>query len=570
MTGLRIAPGLSLPEDTVTQALGILAKRGAGKSNTGAVLAEEMHKAGLQFVVVDPVGAWWGLRSSADGKTDGLPVPILGGYRGDLPLEAGGGKDVAEFTVGERVSCVIDVSAFSESEKKRFLADFAERLFRQKGMPGHEEPLHLFLEEADDYAPQGGTRGGDVGRCLGAFQRIVKQGRARGLGSTMITQRSAALNKDLLTQIDTLIVLRTTSPQDRKAIEGWVTYHDVDGEILASLSELENGEAWVWSPEALDLVKRVSIRRRSTFDSGATPKAGGQRRAPKTMADVDLSGLEAQMKETIDRAKKTDPRELQKRVRELEVELAKRSEVAQEVVIEVPVEVSVMADEDRRLLVQVEERVGKLIARVNDVRDVGTGMVPGENPGRPRSGHETPVPAPRPREEGLPRRGSSSPDVTPSEQKILDALAWLRGARLYPAPRSRLGWVAGYKPKGGRFNNLLGAMRSAGLIDYSGAGMVELTEAGFVQAEPPPRVLTFKDMHAMVLDKLPRSEGTVLSVLLHVYPGAIDRYQLADRSNYDPKGGRFSNIVGTLSGLGLVEYPERGMVRAAPVLFLED
>jgi uncharacterized protein len=178
---LKLAPGLSLPDDTVTQALGILAKRGAGKSNAGAVLAEEMHRAGLQFVAVDPVGAWWGLRSSADGNGAGLPIPVLGGYHGDVPLEPGAGHLIADLVVGERLSAVIDVSAFSEGEKKRFLADFAERLFREKGKPGHEEPLHLFLEEADDYAPQGGTRGGDVGRCLGAFQRIVKQGRARGL-----------------------------------------------------------------------------------------------------------------------------------------------------------------------------------------------------------------------------------------------------------------------------------------------------------------------------------------------------------------------------------------------------
>lgn len=43
---------------------------------------------------------------------------------------------------------------------------------------------------------------------------------------------------------------------------------------------------------------------------------------------------------------------------------------------------------------------------------------------------------------------------------------------------------------------------------------------------------------------------------------------LAGYSNTTSKG--FANAVSRLSSLGFVEYPERGMVRAAPLLFLED
>lgn len=73
---IRIADNLSFPDAAVTQTFGILAVRGAGKSNCAAVMAEQMWSAGLPFVVVDPVGAWWGLRSAADGKAPGLPIPI--------------------------------------------------------------------------------------------------------------------------------------------------------------------------------------------------------------------------------------------------------------------------------------------------------------------------------------------------------------------------------------------------------------------------------------------------------------------------------------------------------------
>ena len=55
---LKISDSLRLPIEAVTQTFGLLAVRGAGKSNTAAVMAEAMFAAKLPFVVVDPVGCW--------------------------------------------------------------------------------------------------------------------------------------------------------------------------------------------------------------------------------------------------------------------------------------------------------------------------------------------------------------------------------------------------------------------------------------------------------------------------------------------------------------------------------
>ncbi|MEO8679231.1 MAG: DUF87 domain-containing protein [Vicinamibacterales bacterium] len=146
---LRLAKDLALPLDAVSRTFGILAVRGAGKSNTAAVMAEEMFAAGLPFVVIDPVGSWYGLRSSADGTAPGLPIPIFGGKHGDVPLERGAGELIADLIVEKRLTCVLDLSrADSETAKKQFLLAFATRLYQK-----NENPLHLFLEEADDYIP---------------------------------------------------------------------------------------------------------------------------------------------------------------------------------------------------------------------------------------------------------------------------------------------------------------------------------------------------------------------------------------------------------------------------------
>jgi DNA helicase HerA-like ATPase len=101
---LKIADNLSLPVDVVTQAIGILAIRRAGKSYTARRLVEQLYHAKQQIVIVDPKGDWWGIRSSVDGKSAGLEVPILGGEHGDIPLESGAGEVVAKMAVEEGVS----------------------------------------------------------------------------------------------------------------------------------------------------------------------------------------------------------------------------------------------------------------------------------------------------------------------------------------------------------------------------------------------------------------------------------------------------------------------------------
>ena len=68
---LKLASDLSLPLTAVTETFGVLAARGAGKSNLAAVLAEQMFDAGLPFVVVDPVGSWFGLRAGAELRQGG-------------------------------------------------------------------------------------------------------------------------------------------------------------------------------------------------------------------------------------------------------------------------------------------------------------------------------------------------------------------------------------------------------------------------------------------------------------------------------------------------------------------
>ena len=323
---LHIAHGFYLPLEAVTQSIGILAKRRAGKSFTARRLCEQLIHAGQQTVIIDPKGDWWGIRSSADGKSPGLPVVILGGEHGDLPLEVNACEIVANLVVKERVHVLLDLSLLRKNEVAKFMGGelgsqrqgFLEAVYRLKAREEFRTPMMLAIDEADAIAPQNPFKGEE--RMLGAIEDIVRRGGQRGIGCTLVTQRSAVLNKNVLTQIQVLVAMRTIAPQDLKAMNAWIDVHGTIDQrkiLMESLPSLPVGDAWFWSPgwpTDEGIFKRVHVLPIETFDSGATPKPGEKRIEPKNLADVDLDVLSRQMAETIERAKADDPRELKKQI----------------------------------------------------------------------------------------------------------------------------------------------------------------------------------------------------------------------------------------------------------------
>jgi hypothetical protein len=356
---LRLADDLSLPLDVVTQTIVVLAKRRVGKSYTMRRLVEQLMKANQQVVLVDPKGDQWGLRSAANGKDPGLSIVILGGERGDVPLEAGAGEVVAKLVVEERVSALLDLSLFRKHEVATFMTGFMEALYRLKAREIYRTPMMLVIDEADAVAPQKPQKGEE--RMLGAAEDIVRRGGQRGIGCVLVSQRSAVLNKNVLTQAQILVVLRTIAPQDLAAMKAWIDVHgdeDQGKELMGSLPSLPVGDAWVWSPgwpTTKGIFQRVHVLPIETFDSGKSPDPNEKKRAePKHLADVDLEALKRQMASTIEKAKADDPRELRKvnaekdkRIKELEAALSKPVHKMHEKQTK---RVEVLTDADRALL----------------------------------------------------------------------------------------------------------------------------------------------------------------------------------------------------------------------------
>ncbi len=319
---VKLSKNLALPAEAATQTFLVVGKRGSGKSTTCVRLAEQFIKAGVPIVVIDPVDQWWGLKASRDGKGPGLGVYVFGGSHADLPIEATAGIVIADAIIEHRISAVLSVKHLSGRERGQFVSDLAGRLFQR-----NREPIHIFLEEAHEVAPQQPFRGEE--EMLGRVTRLWKLGRSAGLGGSAITQRPASLSKNVTTQAEILIVHRMLGPQDVAAVREWIRYHGERDDILGELSTLKTGEAFIWAPDFPEGnpvgLKRIQILDRETFDSSATPKVGHRVTEPRALAPVDVSSLQKQMAATIEKAKAEDPKELRRRIAQLEADLRKKA-----------------------------------------------------------------------------------------------------------------------------------------------------------------------------------------------------------------------------------------------------
>jgi len=261
--GLKIADTLTLPLDAQTSTFVVYGARGMGKTNFLAVFAEELARNELRFSVLDPVGVSWGLQHGASKERPGLPVLILGGLHADIPIEPTAGAVVADLVTDESVSTVVDVSRYatgkmwSREEKIRFAADYATRLFERQGE--QRVPLMQIVDEAGQFIPQQFPKGAvDIARCAGAFEHLVELGRNVAVGVTLVTQRSARLNKSVSELADCMIAFRTVGPHSIDAVMAWLGEHIEKGRHNAAPCRRAQARGW---PRTRRLSGLAAVRR---------------------------------------------------------------------------------------------------------------------------------------------------------------------------------------------------------------------------------------------------------------------------------------------------------------------
>lgn len=556
MTALTIAPDLRLPIEAVTETFAVIGKRGMGKTATGVVLAEELIGAGQPVVVLDPTGVWFGLRSSADGESPGLPAVIVGGDHGDLPLHEHSGEILADLAITERVPMVLDLSLLSKAATRRFATDFLTRLYHR-----NRDPLHLVVDEADLFAPQ--RYSNDMTALVGAMNDIVRRGRVRGIGVTLISQRPAVINKDVLSQTEVLVALRLTGKLDRDAVNAWIDEHadDQEGrELKDTLSSLPVGTAWVWSPGWLGILRKVQVRRRHTFDSSATPKPGERVVTPRRFAAVDLERLRERLGADVDAtaepkagARNAEVGRLRQRLTQVEADLTKAQSATR--TVEVPV---LQPDE----IAHLNAAVIALDVAVRTVSEAARVIADAiGKAGRPAVPLPAPVPVRRP--PAQPRAAAPIAEnggeqkLSRAERAILTVLAQ-HGRRT----TTQVALLTGYSHKSGGYRNALSSLRSAGYI--AGRGEVDATAEGVDVLDSWAPLPTGPALVEWWYGQLGKAERLILATVIEAWPKELSTEEIAARTGYSATSGGFRNALSRLRSLELAAG--HGALRAADVL----
>ena len=594
--GLCISTALTLPLEAITETIAVLGIRGSGKTNTCVVLTEELLDAGQQVVVIDPTDVWHGLRSSKDGKSEGYPVVVFGGRHGDVPLAAGDGAMVADFIVEERVPAILSLRHFeSISDQRRFVTDFARRLYHRKGEEGRDTPMLLAIDEAHLFVPQ--RVSGAEAQMVGAIQKLVRQGRTSGIGVAIIDQRAASVNKDVLTQLELLICHRTSSPQDRKALEAWIEQHDKNnqkGEFLKRLPELARGVAWCWSPGWLDIFKEVPIRARHTFDSSATPKAGEVRITPTTLAKVDLDALKTRMAAAIEKASRDDPKALRAELERVKRQLADAQKGRVAVALPQPpvrIEVPVLTEKHESAFVALMGALDAAKTQIDEViqanseltKKLGTlSLMTASSHGRMPSVPPASRGVPRTNDDGERRGNIYSPktkpvfESEPSEPSGDDGVKLgsgehkcMRAIAQHPngVTRKQLTRLTGYKRS--TRNAYVQRLERAGFVVLAGEQITK-TKAGVDWLGNDYEALPTGDAlrtYWMESNRLPVGEKKILAALCDAYPSTVSREGLSESTGF--KRSTRNAYIQRLVARELVQEMDRDHVGAVDALFDE-
>lgn len=583
---IKLSKEISLPLDVVTQTIAILAKKRAGKSYTMRKIVEQLLGVQQQVVIVDPKGDQWGIRSSADGKKPGYPVLILGGEHGDLPLEVNGGEVVANLVVEERVSVLLDLSSFRKSEIATFMAIFMENLYRLKAQEKYRTPMMLVIDEADAIAPQ--KPQANEARMLGAADDIVRRGGQRGIGTMLVTQRSAVLNKNLLTQSQMLVVLRTISPQDLSAMKSWIDVHgtvEEGNELIGSLPSLPIGDAYFWSPgwpTDAGIFKRTHVDPITTFDSGATPKPGQKIVVPKNLADVDLAALKGQMAAVVESKKQNDPKALKAEIARLTKLVGEKpSGLFSQQDIDRAIERAVSQaiahrDEAWHTVVQQwKNYAGRLYEAARNAWAVtNDGGKPAEKPSfkvvtlaeikkqtiaQAPAASRTVAQAPAIQREVAP---VGDVQLKAGARTILFVLASRHPDRL---TRAQIGTLAGFKPSGGTFGSYISVLKVNGLITVEGDSY-GITGKGMAVPLDQEVPQTPEERREMWKGRLKKSARDMFDEIVKAYPEGLTKEELGQRLNMIHTGGTFGSYLSVMRTSGLIKT-EGEVIKASEDLF---
>jgi len=183
-------------------------------------------------------------------------------YLSEVEIFAKEGTRIDELVVKGKTT-IINLKGVPPDIQELVVNRLATAMFELRKV-GRIPPLLLVVEEAHTFCPQVGQVGTSK-----VFRTLASEGRKFGLGLVIITQRPAKVDKNVLSQCNTQVILKVTNPNDLKAIVA-----SVEGLTTAMAEEIQRLPIGVGivTGGGLEMPMLVEVRPRETKHGGESVK----------------------------------------------------------------------------------------------------------------------------------------------------------------------------------------------------------------------------------------------------------------------------------------------------------
>ncbi|MCX9075269.1 MAG: ATP-binding protein [Candidatus Methanoperedens sp.] len=165
--------------------------------------------------------------------------------------------------IREGRASIIDMKGVNPDLQAMIVAKLCSDLFEARKL-NTVPPLMLVIEEAHNFCPEkgfGGTVSSDI------LRTIASEGRKFGLGLMVISQRPARVDKNILSQCNTQIIMKVTNPNDLLAISKGL--EGISSEVVDDIKRITPGVAMIVSTY-IERPILVDIRTRKSKHGGAS------------------------------------------------------------------------------------------------------------------------------------------------------------------------------------------------------------------------------------------------------------------------------------------------------------
>ena len=565
MTALgTMADGMDLDLDLealVGSHLVVAANSGGGKSGAIRKLLETTYGR-VQHIILDAEDEFYTLRERFD-------YVIAGGDGADAPATLANAAGLATSALEHDFSLVAQINDLGD-DAPAFIATFLDALIAAPQRLWR--PLLVVIDEAQRFAPSGASS-----EATRAIKALLQRGRKRGFTAILASTRVSELHPGVRGLANNWMLGLVGQALDRRTAADQLGFGQSSAEARG-LQSLERRQFWGFGPA----ISRQPVLFR-VGDVETTPIRPGQAKVVTPPAPEALRAILAGLAKPLITAPSSEGQEIKRepftddiQPVSLEAELNRLRAERDDWTVEsahVQQQLDALVAENAALR-ECADRIAEAARDMALIRPAfsaipaqgggGPEVDEGQTEGRqvmmsatPRA--TAPASAARTATEKAGGGNASPAALPPRRVRILDAIAWgCDFLRRSTVERDIVAWIADTSPKSSTYANDLGALRTAGLVDYPAPGMLALTGDGLTIATAPNAPTTNATLWAAIAAKLPPRQVKIVDAVFAQSPR--DRAEIANECGTTASSSTFANDLGRLRTLGLIDYPAPGAV----------